>query len=323
MTTSLPFPGMPYRAAPAWCFPFVEVSVYLLFLVCFRHAYKRGGRALAFFLGGLVFGVLLEYFEVATHSYTYGRFWLMVGRAPLDAPIWVGCGWAVIMYTGRLFSDAVGLPLFAAAAFDALLALNIDLSLDVVAYRLHMWHWQWNGTTQNPLTAQWFGIPYGNFIGWIIVVFCYSAFSRMLERIWLKSGLTAGRLLAVAVTSILCSLTVLMTAELLVFPFVARYLGLTSGRRLLLIGAALLMLTVRGWPRNRGRKISVDPMARLLPCWFHVIFVSWFFGFGFYRENPWMTAAACGNVLLGVAVHVNWGSRQARYRHAGERARAA
>jgi|GEM_PF-5825848 len=139
-----PFPGIPYGVAPWWCFPLNEVCMYALMAVCFVHAVKSGKRTVAYLLGGLVFGLILEYLEVLSGSYTYGRFFIMLGRAPVEIPLCIGCGWAIILYSARLFSDAYKLPLLAAAALDTLLALNIDLSMDVVAYRLHMWHWYWS-----------------------------------------------------------------------------------------------------------------------------------------------------------------------------------
>ncbi len=300
---NLPFPELPYGAAPAWCFPLVELSIYILFAACFLSAWKRGTRALTYLLGGLAFGLLLEYFEVVTDSYTYGHFWVMLGRAPHDLPLWVGCAWAIIMYTARRFSDVAGLPLFGAAALDTLLALNIDIGIDAVAYRLHMWHWDWTGTHLNPLTADWFGIPYGNFVGWITVVLCYSAFSRILERWVLRRSETMLRLIAVAGGAITCSLGVLVFTELAVFP-VLNHLGVRSGWRLTLATAALLVLAVWGWSRRSAGESSSDPLAHLVPAWFHVLFVTFLFALGFYRENPWLIAAAIVNFALGLSVHM-------------------
>lgn len=299
---NLPFPALPYGAAPVWCFPLVELSVYCLFAACFWSAWKRGARPLIYLLGGLAFGLLLEYFEVVTDSYTYGRFWLMLGHMPASVPVWVGCAWGIIMYASRRFSDAAGLPWLGAAALDTLLALNIDLSIDAVAYRLHMWHWDWTGTHLNPLTADWFGIPYGNFVGWITVVFCYSAFSRILERWVLRRSQTVLRSIMVAGGAIACSLAVLVLTEMAIFPLLNRF-GLRSGWRLALSTAVLLFLAVQGWLKRGEGEGSADPLAHLVPAWFHVVFVAFLFLLGFYRENPWMVAAAIVNFALGLAVH--------------------
>ncbi len=65
----LPFPGIPYGFAPVWCFPFVEGSVFVFFVLCLIHAVKRDRSGMVYLLGGFVFGLLLEYFEVVTDSY--------------------------------------------------------------------------------------------------------------------------------------------------------------------------------------------------------------------------------------------------------------
>ena len=234
----------------------------------------------------------------------------MVGRAPLDVPICIGIGWAIIMYTARLLSDALRLPLLAAAALDTLLAINIDLSMDVVAYRLHMWHWNWTGTSLNLLTAQWFGIPYGNFIGWETVVLCYSGFSRLFERSLHRRTSTVLRAISVAALALLCSQLVLFSTETFLFPFMRDHLHISSRERFLGISVMLLAVTLWGWSKRHVPAHAISPLARWVPCWFHVFFVAAFFGFGFYRENRWMTAVARLNVAVGIVVHVlPWHSR--------------
>ena len=304
MTPFLPYyAALPYAAAPAWCFPINEIVIYALLLLCLWHARKQGVHAVAYLLGGVIFGLLLEYFEVLTDSYVYGHFWIMLGRTPHDIPLWVGCAWGIIMYTARLFSDYLGLPLFAAAAMDTLLALNIDVSMDVVAYRLHMWHWPWKNI-HLALTSQWFGIPYGNFVGWATVVFCYSGFTRMFEQ-WMSRSTPGGSAKAglIAAVAVLSSLVVLIGTETVLFPVLLR-LGITSGIRLVLIVATLAALVVIRWPKRQGPSFSIPGIALWVPAWFHVLFVACFFAFGFYRENRWMTTAAVINLLLGMAVHL-------------------
>ncbi len=214
-----PYPGMPTSPAPAWVFPAFELAMYMLFLFCLVHAWRQGSRSVAYLLGGLCFGILLEYMEVAMYSYSYGKFWIMIGNYPVNVPLCVGIGWGIIMYSARLFSDRLGLALWACAALDALLAINIDLSMDTVACRLHMWNWNWGDPHINTLTAQWFGIPYGNFVGWQTVVFCFSSFSRLFERTKLRPAL-------IAVFALACSLFILYTTEEL-FPLLNK-IGVTS-----------------------------------------------------------------------------------------------
>jgi uncharacterized membrane protein len=294
--------AVPYGNAPSWCFLFTELSVFVLTIGCLIHAWKRRNGALAYLLGGIIFGSLVEYLEVLSGSYTYGRFWLMLGHAPLDIPLFVGCAWAIILYTARLFSDAAGLPVFAAAALDALLALNLDMSMDTVAYRMHFWNWDWSGTGRNPLTADWFGIPYGNFVGWITVVFSYSIISRLLEPRLLCERRTAIRVWSIPALTTILSLGVLFSSEMFLFPSL-NHLGVKSEPRLVILTVLLLVVTLRGWSKYRPLAKEMHPLARWVPAWFHFFFVYCFFAIGIYRENKWMTIAACLNFLIGIAVH--------------------
>jgi hypothetical protein len=298
----VPYPGIPYGPAPVWCFPVFEAGTFALLALCLGHALRRHPEAVPYIVGGFVFGVLLEYMEVLSHSYVYGRFFLMVGRAPLNVPLCIGAGWAIILYASRLLSDAWRLPLAAAAAFDTLLALNIDLSMDVAAYRLHMWHWFWD--PQVALSAEWFGIPYGNFNGWVTVVFCYSAFSRIFERsLTRRDPKSLRKRGVVAALALLCSLATLFGTENYLYPFLIQYLGITSGIRLSLLVLMLLVLAGLGWRKRRLPTGPFPSIALWVPAWFHVFFAFCLFALGFYHENPWMTSAALVNIFLGIAIH--------------------
>ncbi len=297
-----PYPEIPYGAAPAWCFPLFEYSVYILLAWCLLTAVKKGPRDVLYLLGGLAFGLLLEYMEVMMGSYTYGRFWLMLGRAPLDIPFCIGVGWGIIMYSARLFTNRFGLSIWAAAAFDTLLALNIDLSMDVVAYRTHMWHWYWTAAGQNPLTMQWFGIPYGNFVGWQTVVFCYSGFSRTFERYLMRKSTGAFKFILVAVLALLCSLAVLYVTER-IWPLLTK-IGILSVHRFAGISVILASMVAFAWRRKTVSPGSLPAIAWAVPGAFHLLFFGCFFIFGFYLENKWMTIAAVVNLLVGLGLHL-------------------
>jgi hypothetical protein len=299
-----PHPGIPYGPAPAWCFPVFECSMYVLLIICLVHAAKRGMRDVMYILGGLGFGLILEYIEVISHSYTYSPFMIMFGKTPFDIPLCIGAGWGIIMYTARLFSDSLGLSLLAAVALDTLLALNIDLSMDTVAYRLHMWHWNWSGTGLNPLKAQWFGIPFGNFIGWQTVVFCYSFFSRLFEKkILHRVKVPALKYISIALLALVCSQVVLFTTENFLYPFLHN-LGILSVHRFIANLLVLVLLAYGGWRKKQVPATRIPAVAWWVPGWFHLFFAACFFLLGFYMENKWMTMAASVNLLAGIVLHV-------------------
>lgn len=292
-----PYFNMPYGAAPSYCFPLTELCVYILFVICIINSVRQNYRHMGFMLGGVIFGLLLEFVDVYfLNGYTYGQFIVMLGRSPLDIPLWIGVGWGIIMYSSRLFTDRLGLPIFAATAFDALLALNIDGTLDVTAYRLHMWDWGWSASHQNPLTSQWFGISWNNYFGWLVVIFTYSGFSRLFSKWKIK---------------ILIPLTAIVFSEIILYSlfnniniwlydqFGIRSLHLFVG--LLLI---LIILILYGWRKRRPVKQALLTFPSwIVPAWFHIYFSIWFFLSGFSQENKWMTIFALTNLLLSIALH--------------------
>jgi hypothetical protein len=74
------------------------------------------------------------------------------------------------------FSDGSSLPYLLRPVLDALLALNIDLSLDAVAIRFGFWDWG------KGLLSQYFGVPYANFWAWFWVIFFFSLGYRLFAR---------------------------------------------------------------------------------------------------------------------------------------------
>lgn len=299
-----PFPGMPYGEAPAYCFPLMELSAYLMFVLCFIHAVKQGISHVSYLLGGLAFGLILEYVNVVSNmGYTYGEFFVMFGRPPLDIPLCIGVGWSIIMYTARLFTDAFRLSLWSAAAMDTLLAISIDLSMDAVAYRLHMWHWNWAGTGLNPLTADWFGVPFGNFFGWQLVVFFYSSISRLMERAFHRQKENKLLPALAPVIAVLLSQVFLYIMLAYIDVFLKEQFGITSLHRFITFLIVLMVLTVRGFMKRTVQPSATPFITWLVPLWFHLFFYIWLFLGGFYKESHWLVAAATTNVLLGISIH--------------------
>jgi len=300
-----PILAIPYPQAPAYCFPIAELSLYVLFVACLIHAVRQGSRHIGYLFGGLLFGIL-EYVNVnANLGYTYGKFWIMFGRAPKDIPLCIGVGWGIIMYASRLFSDRLGLALWSAAALDALLAISIDLSMDTVAYRLHMWHWDWSDKGLDPLTAQWFGVPWGNFFGWLMVVFFYASFSRLLERALLNRKLAPGAEAALSpLLAVLLSQICLYVMLVHVGPFLHDQFGITSLHRFVVFIVILAGITAWGLRRKKAIRADMPFLAWFVPVWFHCFFFAWLFIGGFYQENAWMLVTSTINIVLGVSVHL-------------------
>lgn len=303
-----PYANMPYGFPPAICYPLTESCVIILFLLTLFLAWKRGLGHVAYLLGGLGFGLLLEYVNIISNAgYKYGQFWLMLGNSPADIPVWIGMGWGIIIYTARLVSDSLGLPLIAAAAFDALLAQSIDLSMDVVAYRLHMWHWGWESYNikGDALTLQWFGVPYANFFGWLCVVFFYSTFARLLEKIRFNKHASIRIWLAIVpLLSILLSQAALWITLFPMSIWLRNRFGIVSKEKLIFMLVLLPLLVIRGFKSKRIPAIAKLPtITWLVPGWFHLYFFAWFFIGGFTTENTAMTIFCILNFIAGIVIH--------------------
>jgi len=148
-----------------------ELIIYIQFALCVQHAWKQGSANLLRLSSGILFGVVLELATLRQlHAYNYGQFLIMV----LDVPLCIGVAWGCIIYSSMEFSNASTLPYWARPVLDGLLALNIDLALDVVAIRFGFWDWG------QGLKFQYFGVPYANFWAWFWVVFSFSLGYRLL-----------------------------------------------------------------------------------------------------------------------------------------------
>lgn len=314
---------LPYGLAPAISFIIHEIAMYVLFALCLSHAIRRGAVYVNYLLGGVLFGLLLEFVNVSTgFNYSYGQFWLMLGPTPelgaipTNIPVNIGVGWGIIIYTARLFSDNLGLPVWSRPALDALLALNVDLSMDAVAYRLNMWHWGWEFFPHQPdlLTSDWFGVPYANFYGWLCVVFFYSAFARLILEWQSKKGLRWVRLPAGTVAAIIAA----QVGLFLCIRFLPRWVSMARQALVPFSVQSYLLLTIAtiivfvcvvaiGFKHRQAQeRIDNHAIIWLVPTYFHIYFIAWLFIAGFYRETFWLPAVSVMSATIGIAIH-QWG----------------
>jgi len=300
------FSTIPYGPAPSYAYPIVEIGAYLLFILCLIHAVKKGAGNVAYLVGGMLFGLLLEYVNVVNNlGYVYGRFTIMFGTAPKDIPLCIGVGWGMIMYTARLFSDSLKMTLWASVALDTLLAISIDLSMDTVAYRLHMWHWNWSGTGLDPLKADWFGIPYGNFFGWVCVVFFYSSASRLFQKWFSIKNRNSAILPALSpLLAIIVSQILLYVMLVYVNGFLKQQFGITSRHRFVFALFVLSLMLINGL---RKRKIQFAPLPYitwLIPAFFHIYFLIFLFTQNFYKEHVLMVVVPVMLIVISIVIHL-------------------
>ncbi|MHA2203755.1 MAG: carotenoid biosynthesis protein, partial [Candidatus Hodarchaeales archaeon] len=137
-----------------------------------------------------IFGVTLEFLNVLLYeTYHYNvLFFLQIGVPPQNIPLCIGMGWGLIIYSSMMISDSINLSNYVRPFIDASLALTIDLSMDAIAIRLEGGFWTWFVplvTTVNEVS--FFGVPYGNFYGWWMVVLIFSGMVRFGRILWANS----------------------------------------------------------------------------------------------------------------------------------------
>lgn len=120
-----------------------------------------------------LFGLILEIGNTyLAHSYSYSPNFL---ARVFNVPLVIGFGWAVIIYCAMLLSDQYKIKWYWRPFLDAVTVLSLDLALDAIAIRLGFWRWL------IPLDAEWYGVPFENLIGWILVALSFSFLIRFIR----------------------------------------------------------------------------------------------------------------------------------------------
>ena len=280
-----------------------EMLVFGLFAVCFIHGCLVHGlrnnklprvavglELLVFVLYGLAF----ESIAVAAGFYTYAPFAFRIWHAPLV----IGMGWAIIGYAVMGFSDSLNLPQWAKPFLDALLALLIDLGMDVVAIRdvynfgdtvSGMWDWG------IPLNEMWFGVPYANFMAWWLVVFIMSAClrgGRYVYRWFGKKWLAWVYPVAALFVALGIFLFLLLT-------FTEAFTLMTL---LLLVGLSLTVTAASLRGRQRRLSWRTDYPVFLVPLVFHLFFLVLLLVRGLYVDSPGVLVVSVAAFVINEAV---------------------
>ncbi len=181
-----------YNESVNWIFRLAECGVIALFLACVWHAWRLAerhggnskgdsvsqGQGLSVLLSAALFAWLFEDLNVlqatGRGAYSYHPRFVFLDQVPL----FIVLAWAVILWTAMRLTDTMPLRLPARVAADATLAVLLDLSFDATAIRHFFWWWHGVGFDE-----AWFGVPAGNFFGWLLVALSFSGLTRGLD--WL------------------------------------------------------------------------------------------------------------------------------------------
>jgi uncharacterized membrane protein len=278
----------------------MEIMSMALFAICSWHALKVTHSKQRFLelVMAVVFGVLLEELNVIISGgyYMYGRDFLIIFD---QAPLAVGLGWAVIIYSAMTISDAYGIDERVKPFFDAIQAILIDLAMDAVAIRLGFWRWP------IPLTDGWFGVPAGNFYGWMFVVAIYSAYTR-LTRYLVERKKDQHYMLIQLISPPICY--GILYGSLLLYLVLASSLFANEVDRLLIVAAqiTLFSLIVVISVMRQGLKVRnrVELPMSIVQLTFHVVFLGTLLLTGMYIQIPAMVPIAALLLVVELLLHV-------------------
>lgn len=161
-------------------FEALAFTSYLIILI--RAIYRRSGTHTFEIISATVFGMILEIGNTYLgHTYSYSSNFLI---NVFNVPLAIGCIWAIIIYCAMLLSDQYNLPWKLRPFMDAFTVLILDLAIDPIAIRLEFWSWS------IPLDQEWYGVPFDNLFGWIMVVLSFSFLVRFIRTLNSKRIIT-------------------------------------------------------------------------------------------------------------------------------------
>ncbi len=269
-----------------------EILTISLFLACLWHAFRHSKQKVLEIIFALVFGVFLEWMTIQQlEAYHYGDFFLMLD----GAPICIGLGWAIIIYSGMEFVNNLEMPDFARPFLVGLLALNLDLAMDAVAIRLGFWNWVID------LNQQWFGVPWGNFWAWFIVVVSYSGFIYWFRHKLSQRDSPLLKWVYPLISFLGAVLVLAVTNYLFAYVFSSTELVSALSMSLIILSGAVILYVVK--PRF-VQKPQFDRTIFLVPFTFHLFFTFFGFGAGIYSQLPILAVVGLSMFALGLGIHL-------------------
>lgn len=270
-----------------------ELLTILVFLACLWHAARQGKARVLELFSSLVFGVTLEWMTLKQlEAYEYGQFLIMIDGAPLC----IGLGWAVIIYSGVEFVKNLDMPDFARPFLVGLMALNIDVAMDAVAIRLGFWNWI------IPLDMQWFGVPYGNFWSWFIVATSFSGLVYWLRASGWHNSSKAWRVWVYPFIALFGSILILAATNFLFVNLFAHSDIASTMAMVVLVYSGIIVVYV-----SRPKFIPVkrlDWVVLSVPLVFHLFFTIVGFVSGIFNQLTILAVVGILMFVLGIGIHL-------------------
>ena len=286
-------------------------------IIVAREVYHKNWLRLWEIIACTLFGLILEIGNTyLAHSYFYSaNFFVQIFNVPLV----IGFGWAVIIYCAMLLSDQYKIKWYWRPFLDALTVLTLDLSLDAVAIRLGFWKWL------IPMNAEWYGVPFENLIGWILVALSFSFLIRFIRTLNPKRYLTRILMLAspiLAYLGLMIGLTIFSLVALV--PYAINNWSLWLGfnykpditilynpqvqlwKLIILVVIVVQLVNVVTWIMIKYRRNYLhvwDLMAFVILLVMHLFFLLALFISGLAKEEPILVALSLAMIMAHGLLH--------------------
>ncbi|MFX0181789.1 MAG: carotenoid biosynthesis protein [Candidatus Hodarchaeota archaeon] len=300
---------------------FAEISSISMFLVItlFLGLKKRDFRSVAQIVTGSFFGVTLEFFNVLLiESYNYStQFLIQVGSPPGNIPIVIGLSWGLIIWACMGVSNRINLKEWSRPALDGLLALTIDLSMDTIAIRLDGGFWIWKDIPLDPFPSinGFFGVNYGNFVGWFLVVLIFSILMRLEQKIFQNRNSVAISIIYFCISPFLAYILLYISLSIVPFPIIFLFYNYVADHPeappqlilLLVLVYVLLFAIITQLIAIRKAKPQiqkdVDWILIFIFMSYHLIYIPFYFMAGLFIEAPLIFFLAFLMLIIDILIH--------------------
>jgi len=248
-----------------------EITCFALLAICVIFRIKKKDMPItAIFMelfSIIAFGITIEIIAVSNGGYFYHDAHINV----FEVPLYIGFGWASIVFSIMWLTDSFKMPEWSRVFFASLMVLLLNFIFDAVATRDQMWDWGIE------LDTDWFGVPWFNFVNWWFIVFSMSVALRLTRKLPQKTDFRALKLFYPIIAYVLA---------LEIFAIIGSIQLLDWNLEILFVQMSISIIVII-WKWKGFKKpitLKKDFPIYLLPTVFYLLFISLLVIKGYYRE---------------------------------------
>jgi len=277
-----------------WALWIYDLAYYILLVVCFKHALKQAPFLAVTLIVAVIYGYSIEYSAVINvpQPYHYNFFIVSLpGPVPLGAVI----GWGLIFYTATETARRLKLPWYLQPLCAGLLGACVDFVIDPIVVYVGFWTW-----TE---AVQWFGVPWSNYVGWVIILGSLSFFQNLGYR-WMPPGSKGikGDILVACLAALPAYAVVVSLIKGYIWLVGLGWLPEAVWVSIVFIGGAAIVL--RHLP-SLDRNNSFEWQIVAVPVFFYLWAIVMLFVSGFYVKHQVLVLVYPAFITIGL-IAFNW-----------------